>query len=102
MVAVLSVSGTALHDCDVVINAMMQLGVNGNVMKNTTILDGDLERGCRVTITSEPCKENAKRVWEHLEKRCSLTCAHVEVRSDIMSGCVKDVFRPSLCNPPKQ
>lgn len=94
----LSVSGDMLErDCGNVLEALCRLGINGDVTPNRTILDGMVEHGCRVVLASRK-KEDVKRLWTDLRKRCALTCAHVRLQeSDVMEGCVLDAIAPSKC-----
>ena len=97
MVATLSVSGPTLGDCAGVVRAMRALGIAGDMTRNESVLDGGQEPGCRVRVASQPSKEQARRLWVALRGQHALTCAHVLVGDAPTSGCVLDVFRPSLC-----
>lgn len=99
MSAVLSVSSsTGLRsDCAEVVEAMRSLGIAGDVTPNVTVVDGVFERGCRVVVASRPAKAHAQALWEALRARHALTCAHVTLTGEVQSGCVLDVFRPSVC-----
>ena len=94
----LSVSGNLKKDCGDVVNAMIRLGINGDVTSNTTVLDNCIEQGCRVVIASQVNAEtNLERLWKELRDTCHLTCAHASISRDVKQGCVLDVIRPSLC-----
>ena len=91
----LSLSGRDLGDCGVVVRAMQELGLSGDVTRNVSLVDGMLEPGCRALVTGH--LENTKSLWEDLRtKGLNLQCAHV-VRHDLKSGCVYDVFAESRC-----
>ena len=75
---------------------MRDLGLNGDVTCNKTILDGRFENGCRALVVGPSAKEDAWRLWKRLEATQSLRCAHVDVGSRV-SGCVYDVYRESSC-----
>ena len=97
MVGQLAVSGPELDSkCGAVITAMRELGINGDITPNTTVLDGTLEYGCRILVTSAPVRENTRSLWERLRAHYSLRCAHATL-SEYESGCVFDIFRPSSC-----
>jgi hypothetical protein len=95
MVGVLSISGNISTDCDEVIYLMKKLGINGDVTCNKTILDGNVENGCRIRIASS-YMEHTKLLWKTIQENLGLTCAHVNI-SESKDGCVFDVFRESLC-----
>ena len=98
MVAILSLSGSQLSsNCKEVLLHMKLLGISGDVTCNATLLDDRIENGCRVVVASNPAEANAKRLWDALYERFSLSCAHVVVQEDVKSGCVWDVFRSSRC-----
>lgn len=94
MTGVLSVSGERVN-CHAVAEAMLRLGIAGDVTKNLTALDGRIEPGCRVRVVSEP-RSNTLRLWTALRDEMRLECAHVELRHS-EAGCVFDVYRPSSC-----
>ena len=95
MVVTLSVSGRGLRsDCGDVVEMMRQSGICGDVTCNATVLDGAIEPGCRINVVT---RGGAERLWGLLQRSANLTCAHVRTTSDDPSGCVLDVFRPSLC-----
>jgi len=97
MRAVLSVSGPSLSsDCREVVSAMRRLGIHGDVSSNVTVIDGDVEPGCRATIVTKPVKQSSKKLWQTLLADMAFTCAHVEIISH-EDGCVFDVFRKSAC-----
>lgn len=96
MVAVLSISGSnIMNDCSEVILLMKTLGINGDVTSNKTILDGNLENGCRIYVASKN-REDTRQLWKSLSKSLGLICAHVKF-SEHQDGCVFDIFRESLC-----
>jgi hypothetical protein len=102
VVAVLSLSGPRLSaDCREVVQSMRDLGISGDVTCNTTLLDGAVERGCRAVVAGDRPLGSVKLLWEAVRAPHGLTCAHVKVESDAVSGCVLDVLRPSAC-PGKQ
>jgi hypothetical protein len=97
MVAHLAISSPLVaSDCSDVIRMMKKLGISGDVTPNVTILDGDLENGCKIVVASAPHREKARILWDALRTPLGLTCAHVRVESRV-EGCVLDVFRPSAC-----
>ena len=66
MVAVLSISGSnIMNDCSEVILLMKTLGINGDVTSNKTILDGNLENGCRIYVASKN-REDTPVSYTHL------------------------------------
>ena len=96
--AILSVSGNLKGGCAEVIDAMRRLGINGDATPNTTVLDGQLEQGCRDVIASQDRSDEAvRRLWDDVRGECGLTCAHVTISRDVKQGCVLDVLRPSAC-----
>lgn len=98
MVATLSLSASDFSsDCREVVMHMRLLGLMGDVTPNTTIIDGEIERGCRATLVSKYELKDVKTLWTKLESIYNLTCAHVKIESDTKSGCVLDVIRPSCC-----
>ena len=96
MVGILSLSGRGLACADVV-NAMIKLGINGDVTQNVSVVDGIEESGCRVAIATVPYKESVRSLWTHISHTSTLTCAHVRI-DDVFSGCVLDYLRPSQCS----
>ena len=97
MKGILSVSGDRVtENCDEVIGIMYQLGINGDVTRNVTVLDSKIEKGCRINVVSQPVKDNSRKLWENLQKRLGLRCAHIEIEHQ-EAGCTYDVFRESLC-----
>ena len=99
MVVWLSVSGKAVDpNCDVVVTAMQELGILGDITRNTTVsYEGQTENGCRVLILGGDARSNAHSLWKKLhDKVPSLCCAHLNVEHR-ESGCVFDVFAPSRC-----
>lgn len=98
MVAILSLSGNELsHDCAEVVHHMRMLGINGDVTCNRTMLDGQLEHGCRVVVAEKDPIPAVQSLWERMQQLYGLDCAHVRIESDVRSGCVLDVLRPSAC-----
>lgn len=96
MIGILSVSGKQLTDCTEIIAIMKKLGLNGNISRNMTVLDGELETGCNVAIASEPVKTNVQTLWNELKSHFGLKCAHVEFKHH-ESDCVYNIFRQSSC-----
>ena len=97
MKAILSISGDRVtENCENIVGLMFQLGINGDVTRNTTVLDGRIEKGCRVHIVSEPVKKNSRILWEAAQQKLGLRCAHLEMRH-CESGCTYDLFRMSSC-----
>lgn len=101
MVAVLSLSGPHLENCESVIVAMRELGIHGDVTANKSVdPNGNIEPGCRVLVAND-IGQSAHRLWNEMKKKdSSLECAHI-FGYDVTYGCIFDVFRPSLC-PSKQ
>ena len=98
MPVTLSLSGTRLAShCDEVVSTMLALGINGDVTRNVSVVDGAVENGCRVLVASKDAKGDAKRLWDAVSTRARLQCAHVS-GEERFSGCVLDVYRPSLCS----
>lgn len=95
--ATLSLSGGSLSErCVEVALLMRDLGLQGDVTVNKTVLDGRFEHGCRALVVGADAKRDAWTLWKRAEASYSLRCAHVEVRSH-ESGCVYDVYRESAC-----
>lgn len=97
MVAILSLSGPTLASCESVVEAMRAMGISGDVTSNVSVVDGAPEPGCRVLVASRHAREQSRRLWTAMRAHHDLTCAHVSLEGDRTSGCVLDVFRPSLC-----
>ncbi len=96
MVGILSISGDKISEnCCEVILLMKSLGINGDITPNKTILDGNIENGCRIYIASKS-KENTRVLWNSIANSMGVSCAHVKF-SEHQDGCVFDVFRESLC-----
>ena len=101
MVGVLSVSGARIsYDCSEVVDAMVRLGINGDVTRNISVLEGDIEKGCRVRVAQKDAKESTRKLWNELRRTTGIVCAHVHV-SSVEDGCVHDVYRPSSCPGPQ-
>ena len=97
MVAILSVSGGSIDPhCKVVVTAMKELNLCGDVTPNCSIYRQLVEYGCRVMVVGKNEESDVKRLWNHLLHENSLSCAHVEIKSHT-SGCIFDVFAPSKC-----
>lgn len=95
--ATLSASGGTLSErCGEVAVLMRELGIDGDVTANKTVLDGRFENGCQARVVGQKAKQDAWRLWKRLEAVCGLRCAHVDVQSHA-SGCVFDVYRESAC-----
>ena len=95
--ATLSMSGGSLSErCFEIAILMRELGINGDVFANKTVLDGRFENGCRALIVGSAAKSDALRVWKMAEAAHGLRCAHVEVRAH-EAGCVYDVYRETAC-----
>ena len=96
-VATLSMSSVEFAaDCRDVVAHMRMLGIQGDVTCNTTVIDGDVERGCRARIASSTPRDDARALWERLSSAYKLTCAHISIDHDRFSGCVLDAFRASM------
>lgn len=95
MVAILSLSSPTIR-CDRIVDAMILLGIQGDVTPNTSVFDGALESGCRAIISGPDAKKDAHSLWNRIKHTENATCGHVWV-GDVTSGCVLDVFRPSAC-----
>ncbi len=96
MVGILSISGNLSSNCDEVILLMKTLCINGDVTPNKTIIDGNIENGCRIYVSSKDIYKNTKLLWKNISNNYGLTCAHVKF-SEHQDGCVFDVFRKSQC-----
>ena len=97
MVAILSVSGHGLGNCNTVLSTMKKLGIFGDVTTNLSIdPDGNVEPGCRVLIANKNCEIVARRMWETLERDYHLGCAHLKCYES-KEGCIYDVFAPTKC-----
>lgn len=96
MIGTLSVSGRDVS-CDKVLQVMRELQLCGDVTTNMTLApDGTLEPGCRIIVSSQPPKAKCAELYNELERRFALGCGHLKVEHS-ENGCVKDMFRPSLC-----
>jgi hypothetical protein len=94
MVAVLSLSGKNLGECDTIISLMQKLKICGDVTRNISVdEEGTLETGCRVLLTDA---SKAQTVWNIVREQNNLTCAHI-MEYNIKYGCVLDVFATSKC-----
>ena len=75
---------------------MKTSGICGDVTENVTIVDNNVELGCRIVLASENAKIHVERIWNHVSKESNLTCAHV-TEGEVTSGCVLDFISPSKC-----
>ena len=97
MVAILSISGGSLDSkCKVVVDAMKELNLCGDVTSNYSIYNQIVEHGCRVMVIGKCEESDIKKLWYRLRTVNHLSCGHVEMRTH-SSGCVYDVFSPSKC-----
>lgn len=94
--AIISVSSSQITKCDEIIYLMRQLNIDGDVSKNKTVVDGNVETGCRIHVTSKPVKQNIYRLWESMKVKFQLNCAHVEIKNN-ESGCIYDIYRKTSC-----
>lgn len=94
MMGVLSISGERVS-CERVAELMHALGIHGDVTRNVTVLDGQMEPGCRVRVVSDP-ERKTEVLWNAARREFGLKCAHVKL-SKYQSGCVFDVYRSSNC-----
>ena len=94
--AIISVSSPQITKCDEIIHLMRQLNIDGKISKNKTVINGNVENGCRIHVTSEPVKPNIYRLWESMKVKFELSCAHVEIKYN-ESGCIFDIFRETSC-----
>ena len=67
--------GSISHDCIEVAGLMRFLRINGDVTKNISVLDGEIEHGCRIRV-AEPAQQNIKllcgKIQTLLEPDCIL------------------------------
>ncbi len=80
---------------------MRSLGISGDIVANTTVIDGQFENGCRALIVGPNAKRDARKLWERARDAFELTCAHIKIEQH-ESGCVFDVFRETACPCPPQ
>ena len=93
----MSISGRNLGKCNVVIHAMRELGVYGDVSRNVSVdPDGNIEPGCRILIANKNNEDATTKLWDRLRHDCSLQCAHVRFHV-VKEGCIFDVMGPTRC-----
>lgn len=104
--ASLSISHTQL-DCQAVARDLARLGIVARIDSNQSVVcehvkdttDGirrcRIETGCHILLP-ETTMDRVADTWRHLQKRYSLSCAHLRV-PPVYSGCVWDYLQPSQC-----
>ena len=99
--SVLSISSKYIYnDCMEVAHLLHKAGIAASVAPNYTVSpkgkDFQLETGCNITLTALPPEEIKDRVWQPLQDRFQLGCAHLHVVGKFR-GCIYDFMRPSNC-----
>ena len=97
--SILTISSPTLS-CSDVKNALKQLGISGNITRNSTIIcrKGTCydEIGCSINLCGLHRDHIEHDVWPILKKKFDLSCAHIKVEG-MFSGCVYNLFGKSRC-----
>lgn len=91
----LSVSNKHLQ-CKHIINYLHHCNIIASVTENKSITPSGIENGCNILlpyVNKQTLKEN---IWEPLQRRHNLTCAHVNVPGTY-SGCIYDFIMKTNC-----
>lgn len=91
---VLSMSSPSL-DCAELMQKMRSAGISCGVSPNHTVVDGQIERGCRITTTVESRKQ-VRGIWDTARRGEDVKCAHLHLQGSY-SGCVLDYSFESKC-----
>ena len=84
-------------NCEDIVNALYKSGIDANVLKNKSVVDGKKEYGCQVIFTNNKKSEvdTITQSWSLLQQTFQFGCAYVETNT--FNGCVLDYLRPSIC-----
>jgi hypothetical protein len=96
----LSVSSEKIKDCNSIVSALSEAGIQCSVTHNTSIQCESgkcwIERGCRI-VRSVSGKHEVTKMWDVLKETCAFQCAHLSIPGNFQ-GCILDYTRPSLCS----
>ena len=98
---ILSVSSPRL-DCFALAMRLRELGISCDLTENLTVLNGNLERGCRVVSTVEKPGQ-IKQVWEAVRAgHPEMKCGHMYIQGQY-SGCTSNYpFRDRCPGAPSE
>lgn len=91
---IVSVSAKDLDCVELAIN-LSKIGINCDISRNITVLDGSVENGCRVTTTATK-DETISKIWKTAQSCGDIKCGHVSVAGGFV-GCVNDYPWNSRC-----
>jgi len=99
----LSVSSTELKHCGHITETLLKLGIMAKITPNKTIICNNnscwIENGCTILLTGLNPKHIKKKVWDPLNQKYDLRCAHLKTDKQYQ-GCIYDFDRKSKCPGP--
>ena len=95
--AILSISGAELN-CNAIAWKLLRAGINCDISKNVTIIDGQLENGCRIMSTISNDKE-INKIWDLVKNPPLVKCAHLKINNKF-EGCIFDFIPSNKTNCP--
>ena len=96
----LTISSRKEINCDKVLETLRQSGVMCVIIPQKSVICKNthcwIEKGCNIKITGLAHKEIEKKVWDPLQEKFDVTCAHLDIHGYYI-GCIKNFIRPSNC-----
>ena len=99
--SILSISSEKIKDCSEVLNFLYQSGITCSITENTSVVKSNdnyvIEKGCRIIFNSHRPDVLNKKLWNSLQTKFGLNCAHLKVEGKF-KGCINDYLRKSSCS----
>jgi hypothetical protein len=96
----LNISSGNIDNCSSVLETLLKAGVTCSVVEQKSVICKKkkcwLENGCRITLTGISPNKINERVWQPLQSKFHLDCAHLHVHGKFR-GCIFDFIGPSKC-----
>ena len=91
----LSVSGNGNIGCSKIIGTLRALGIDCRTIETRSVIQGNVEDGCLVTLGSEyGNKQRLRELWNHI--RGDYECAFISINGRF-SGCIYNFIDSDLC-----
>ena len=95
----ISVSNTKQTNCSEIIQKLLQSNINARVIQSKSIVDGDIENGCLITVGKEYYnKDNLSKLWNLIQK--DNICAHLQI-DGMFNGCIFNYISKDYCPGPQ-
>ena len=91
---VLSISSKSL-ECGEIIRLLQKSNINCDVTSNITIIDGNIENGCKLMKTINS-RQDVQKVWNTVKNATDIYCGHLLIDGQY-SGCILDYNIKSNC-----